>query len=222
MEKKRFKLMPEMEGTMARWYARQRGTRSQLDAYRIQAERLAGTLPAGAKVLEIAPGPGYFAVELARHDHIEVTGLDVSRTFVQIAAENAQRAGVKVDFRQGDVAGMPFAAESFDLVICQAAFKNFAEPGRALSQIYRVLRPAGLAIIEDMSREASRADIAAEVGGMRLSGFNAFMTRLALAGLRRRAYSPERFRELVAASPFRTCEIHTEGIGLEVRLTRHP
>ena len=72
-----------------------------------------------------------------------------------------------------------------------------------------------------MSREASRADIAREVSGMHLSGFNAFMTRLALAGLRRRAYSPEQFRKQVAGSPFRTCEIHTEGVGLEVRLTKH-
>jgi ubiquinone/menaquinone biosynthesis C-methylase UbiE len=214
--------MPEMEGRTARWYARQRGTKSQLDAHRSQAARVAGGLPAGARILEIAPGPGYFAIELARHAGVEVTGLDVSRTFVQIAMENAARTGVKVDFRQGDVASMPFPAEAFDLIVCQAAFKNFAEPGRALSEIWRVLRPAGRAIIEDMSRGASRAAIAHEVNRMRLSGVNAFMTRLALAGLRRRAYTPERFRELVTQSPFRTCEIRTEGIGLEICLTKKP
>jgi hypothetical protein len=38
--------------------------------------------------------------------------------------------------------------------------------------------------------------------------------------LRRRAYSPARFERLAAASPFMTCEISTEGIGLEVRLTK--
>jgi ubiquinone/menaquinone biosynthesis C-methylase UbiE len=220
--KKRRKLMPEMEGRTARWYARQRGSRSQLDGYRRQAARLAEALPAGTRVLEVAPGPGYLAIELARQPGLAVTGLDVSRTFVQIASENAERAGVKVDFRHGDVAELPFAAESFDLVVCQAAFKNFAEPARALSEIYRVLSPGGQAIIEDMNRAATRADIAAEVNGMRLGGLNAFMTRLALTGLRRRAYSAARFRKLVSQSPFRTCEIHAEGIGLQVRLTRHP
>jgi hypothetical protein len=38
--------------------------------------------------------------------------------------------------------------------------------------------------------------------------------------LKRRAYSPRRFERLAAASPFGKCEISTEGIGLEVRLTK--
>lgn len=36
-----------------------------------------------AAVLEVAPGPGYFAVELAKLGRFHVTGLDVSRTFVE-------------------------------------------------------------------------------------------------------------------------------------------
>jgi hypothetical protein len=38
--------------------------------------------------------------------------------------------------------------------------------------------------------------------------------------LRRRAYSPAQFERLAAESPFLTCEIQTEGIGLEVRLKK--
>ena len=121
---------PEMEGPVARWYARVRGSKSQLEAYRKQALQLTGGLPAGASVLEVAPGPGYLAVEMARTGRVHVTGLDISRTFVQIASENARKAGVSVDFRQGDAARMPFEAESFDLVLCQAAFKNFTLPRR--------------------------------------------------------------------------------------------
>jgi hypothetical protein len=49
---------PEMEGLVARWYARIRGTGSQIEAYRKEAERLTSTLPAGAKVLEVALGLG--------------------------------------------------------------------------------------------------------------------------------------------------------------------
>ena len=54
---------------------------------------------------------------------------------------------------------------------------------------------------------------------MELSRLNAFMTRRTLGMLRRRAYSPARFRRL-AKGGFRTCDIQTEGIGLEVRLTK--
>ncbi len=218
MEKKRSKLVPEMEGMASKWYAKQRGTQSQLDGFRAAAAKLA--LPPGTKVLEVASGPGYFAIELVRRG-AQVTGLDVSRTFVGIASEKAKQANVKVGFRHGDVAAMPFGSGTFEVIICQAAFKNFTEPGRALAEMHRVLIAGGVAIIEDLNREATKAEIAHEVAGMRLNGFNALMTRVGLSGLRRRAYTAAQFRQLAAASPFATCEISTVGIGLEVRLLKH-
>lgn len=124
-EPARRKLIPEMEGASARRYAKLRGTQAQLEGNRRQAVRLAATLPDGAAVLEVAPGPGYFAIELARLGRFHITGLDVSTTFVQLAQAAAQRAGVTVEFRQGDVAAMPFDDGQYDLVVCQAAFKNF-------------------------------------------------------------------------------------------------
>ena len=51
---------------MARWYARVRGSGSQIEAYRKQAGQLTAGLPSGARVLEVAPGPGYLAIEMAR------------------------------------------------------------------------------------------------------------------------------------------------------------
>jgi len=211
---------PEMEGPVARWYARVRGSNSQLEMYRKQALQLTGGLAAGANVLEVAPGPGYLAVEMARTGRIHVTGLDISRTFVQIASENARTAGVSVDFRQGDAAKMPFEAESFDLVLCQAAFKNFTLPRTALAEMHRVLRTGGTALIQDMSREATHADIEDEVNGMQLGWLSAFMTKATLESLRNRAYSSAKLEKLVAESPFRAGEITKAGIGLEVRLTK--
>jgi ubiquinone/menaquinone biosynthesis C-methylase UbiE len=211
--------MPKMEGVVARWYARQRGSESQLAAYRNQAAQLTDALPSGADVLEVAPGPGYLAIELARLG-FHVCGLDISRSFVEIASQNARQAAVRVDFRQGDAASLPFQAASFDLVVCQAAFKNFARPAGALDEMHRVLRGGGTAVIQDMRRDASGADIGQEVQAMGLSRPNAVMTRWALRMLRRRAYSPAQFQRLAADSAFRTCDIQTEGIGMEVRLTK--
>ena len=221
METRRWRFKgPEMEGPMARWYARIRGTKSQIEAYRKQASELTAGLPDGASVLEVAPGPGYLAIEIARLGKFEVTGLDISHTFVQIASDNARQAGVKVDFRQGDVAAMPFEAGAFDLVVCQAAFKNFALPHSALAEIHRVLRPGGAAVIQDMSHDATHQDIAGEVHSMGLGRFASFTTKATLEMLKRRAYSPGRFASLAATSPFRTAAIATEGIGLEVRLEK--
>ena len=211
---------PEMEGLVARWYARIRGTGTQVKAYRKQAAHLTESLPEGAKVLEVAFGPGYLAIEMARLGRVRVTGLDISRTFVQIAGENARKAGVDVDFHQGDAAVMPFDAETFDLIVCQAAFKNFVHPGSAMSEMHRVLRDGGTAVIQDMSSDASHADIEREVAGMGLGWFSALTTKGTLEMLKRRAYSPRHFERLSAGSPFGKCEISTEGIGLEVRLTK--
>jgi len=211
---------PEMEGPIARWYARVRGSQSQLEAYRKQASQLTAGLPQGARVLEVAPGPGYLAIEIARLGGFQVTGLDISRTFVEIAAENARQAGVAVEFRQGDVAEMPFANESFDLVVCQAAFKNFTLPRSALAEMHRVLRSGGTAVIQDMSRDATHADIDREVKGMELGRISTFTTTATLEMLRRRAYSAAQFERLAGQSPFQTCAVRTEGIGLEVRLNK--
>jgi ubiquinone/menaquinone biosynthesis C-methylase UbiE len=211
---------PEMEGAVARWYAGIRSSGKQVEEYRRQAARLTAGLPDGAHVLEVAPGPGYLAIEMARLGRFQVTGLDISRTFVAIATEKAKQAAVSADFHQGDVATMPFESGTFDFVVCQAAFKNFTQPGIALAEIHRVLRSGGTAVIEDMSSDASHADIDAEVRKMELGRVSAFMTKGTLEMLRRRAYSPARFESLVARSPFQTCEIRTEGIGLEVRLVK--
>src|SRR6476660_8679879 len=90
---------PEMEGVVARWYAGIRNSGKQVAEYRKQAARLTAGLRDGARILEVAPGPGYLAIEMARLGRFHVTGLDISRTFVEIATEKAAAAGVTADFR---------------------------------------------------------------------------------------------------------------------------
>jgi ubiquinone/menaquinone biosynthesis C-methylase UbiE len=211
--------VPEMEGRTARWYARQRGSASQLAQYRRQAAALTGHLPPGAEVLEVAPGPGYHAIEMARLGYA-VTGLDISRTMVEIATGQARRAGVSVDFRLGDATAMPFPDARFDLIVCQAAFKNFLDPVAALDEMHRVLRPGGTAVIQDLDPAASRADIAAEVDGMRIGPVAGAVTRFTLGWLRRRAHPAAEFRRLAAASAFGDCHTERHGVGLDVRLIR--
>lgn len=220
-EKPRWRVRgPEMEGPVARWYARLRGSESQVQEYRAQAARLTANLPAGAAVLEVAPGPGYLAIEMARGGRLRVTGLDISRTFVEIASGNAGKAGVAVDFRQGDVARMPFEDGSFDLVVCQAAFKNFPLPHTALAEMHRVLRDGGTTVIQDMSHDATHAAIDEEVKRMGVGRLTGLTTKATLEMLQRRSYSPAQFERLAAESPFGHREITAGGIGLEVTLVK--
>src|SRR5579863_3603802 len=89
-----------MEGLIATWYART--TRSRIEEQRALAHRIAEQVPHGSRVLEVAPGPGYLSIELAKTGKCEVAGLDISETFVTIERQNAAAAGVKVDFNHGD------------------------------------------------------------------------------------------------------------------------
>ena len=209
-----------LEGMLATWYAR---NTAKLGAdFRACAQRIAAHLPQRARVLEVAPGPGYLAIELARLGGHQITGLDISRSFVRMATAYAQQAGVDVEFRRGDAAALPFAGDSFDFVVCRAAFKNFSNPVGALTEIYRVLRPGGEALIIDMRNDATDTEIDTAVEDMHLDRLNTFLTRMTFKHmLRKRAYSIQDFQAMVAATPFHEAEIETGGlIGLDVRLKK--
>ena len=72
-----------MEGRVAHWYDGR--ARRELDEYQSLARRMAERLPARSTVLEVAPGPGYFSIELAKLGQYKITGLDISETFVKLA-----------------------------------------------------------------------------------------------------------------------------------------
>ena len=88
-----------MEGMIATWYARNTGR--DVRRFTDTARLVAGRVRPGGDVLEVAPGPGYLAIEMAKRGY-SVTALDISKTFVRIARENAARNGVSVDVRQGN------------------------------------------------------------------------------------------------------------------------
>src|SRR5262245_22722561 len=123
-----------MEGLIARWYARNTRGDARFDRW---AQELTAGLPPGARILEVAPGPGYLALAMARRGDFRVSGLDISESFVRLARENARAAGVAVDFQHGNASALPHPDASFDLVVCQAAFKNFTDPLGALDEVYR-------------------------------------------------------------------------------------
>ena len=209
-----------MEGTIARWYAKNSGRDRR--RFHDVAQMVTRRVAQGGRVLELAPGPGFCAIEVAQSGRYQVTGLDISETFVLMAKENAREAGVAVDFRHGNASEMPFADASFDFVVCSAAFKNFSDPVGALDEIHRVLAPGGHASIIDLRKDASRDDIATEVRNMRLSAINAFVTRWTFRFvLLKRAYSRAALEAIVAASRFGSGEILGDGIGFELRLLKH-
>jgi ubiquinone/menaquinone biosynthesis C-methylase UbiE len=206
-----------MEGFIAAWYARQ--TAKDLDEFKGIARRIAAHIGPGARVLEIAPGPGYLAIELVRLTGCRLVGVDISHTFVRIAGENARKEGLRIDFEQGDAADLPFPAEQFDFIVCRAAFKNFARPLAALDEMYRVLNDGGIALIIDLRKDFSPEAVNDYVRDKGMIA-GAFIRLTFNTMLKKRAYTKESMADLVARSRFKQGDIRLDPMGFEVWLRK--
>jgi ubiquinone/menaquinone biosynthesis C-methylase UbiE len=210
-----------MEGRIAAWYAR--NTARDMPEFAALAERMISVLPANRRILEVAPGPGYLAIEIARRGNYQVTGLDISHTFVEIANRNAREAEVDIEFLHGNASAMPFADNSFDLILCRAAFKNFSQPLAAMNEMHRVLKPGGRALIIDLRNDASVSDIDAYIKRSGLGWVNALIYKVTFRYLLLpRAYSRQQFLGLASSSAFAGAHIEADQIGFEVTLEKRP
>ena len=210
-----------MEGWTARWYARTR--LNEMDDFRHEAQKVAEKLGPASDLLEVAPGPGYFAIELAKLGKFHITGLDISRTFIEIASQNARAAGVDIALQWGNASAMPFPDESFDFVYCSSAFKNFSEPVGAMNEMYRVLRSGGRALVRDLRKDVSLEEIQFYIRQSGRNWFDAWLTKIAFQHmLIKRAYTMDDFERMAGQSKFRTCQIQTAPLGLEVHFTKPP
>ena len=217
MKKSRRKKDMAINGVMAKWY--DKNTRkSRLAEMNEYADVVSFNAQAGAEVLEVAPGPGYLSIELARRGFV-VTGLEISEDFVAIEKRNAKEADVRVDFLQGNASALPLADCTFDFIICSAAFKNFKEPLKAMNEMHRVLKPDGRALIIDMNNDATKEDIEAEIQKSDMKGFDRWFVKLSFKTfLKSGAYTKAGFEELIAQTPFLSHKIEKHGIGFYVWL----
>ena len=204
-------------GGMARWYNKNT-KKSRLPEMQRYAQEVSKHIETGAHVLEIAPGPGYLSIALAEMGEYYVTGMDISADFVDICKHNAAEAGVcNAEFIQGNASEMPFSDGSFDYIICSAAFKNFKEPVIALCEMFRVLKPNGTALIVDMNREATKADVDEELSRSGMKGFDKLFVGFSFRTfLKKNAYTENEFGEMIAQSGFPTYNIVKNGISLYV------
>jgi ubiquinone/menaquinone biosynthesis C-methylase UbiE len=208
-----------IEGLAAKWYAANTG--EMMKEYVDLARRISGQVAEGSTVLEVAPGPGYFCIELGKLGSYAITGVDISHTMVRIAEKKAGEAGMSVDFKQGSASKLPFPSKSFDFLLCRAAFKNFAKPVEALQEMSRVLRPGGRALIIDLKRNASPEEINRGLDEMHLSPVNRLLTKLVFRTmLIKSAYTKEELQEMLWEANFSSYEIHEDYMGFEIWMTK--
>lgn len=110
-------------------------------------ERALSGVPEGfaGKLLEVPVGTGVLTMPVYNDlPDAEITCLDYSEAMMAAAKRRAAGAGIRnVTFVRGDVGALPFADESFDVVLSLNGFHAFPDKDAAYRETYRVLKPGG-------------------------------------------------------------------------------
>lgn len=131
-------------GRTAENYARESGFREDIEPI-VQAARPRAT----DRALDAGTGAGHVALALAPHVQ-SVTGLDATPEMIEQARELAAQARLgNLDWVEGDVHDLPFEDASFEIVTCRVCAHHFADPGRFVREVRRVLAPGGRFVLAD-------------------------------------------------------------------------
>lgn len=99
----------------------------------------------GKQLLEVGCGIGTDLVRFA-HGGANVTGVDLSKTALDLAEKNAARAGVAMRLELANGEALPFEDDAFDVVYGHGVLQYTAEPEKMVAECRRVLRADGVAI----------------------------------------------------------------------------
>ena len=102
--------------------------------------------PPGGKLLDVGTGGGAVALQAPVWvgPQGQVTGSDVAVTMIRLAKQSAAEQGISgVEFCQVDGERLDFPDDCFDTVTCAFSLFQFPDMGRALAEMWRVLKPGG-------------------------------------------------------------------------------
>jgi len=111
-----------------------------------------GPIHEGEAILDIGCGAGVDSIIAARlvGPSGSVTGIDLVPEMLARASENARLAGVdNVTFQESSAEQLPFPDNSFDKVISNGVFNLVVDKVKALSEVFRVLKPGGRFLLAD-------------------------------------------------------------------------
>lgn len=140
-------------------YARWRSSRLGLLTESIEQRavlRLCGDL-SGRRVLDLGCGDGGYTLLAAKRGASAVVGLDISPEMLDVARSHADAGGTQVRWCRASVDALPFARNVFDIIIAVTALCFRGDPGTALKEAARVLRPGGSFVIGELGRYSAWA-----------------------------------------------------------------
>lgn len=107
-----------------------------------------------SEVLDVAIGTADLSIELLHQSPaVHITGIDLSDEMIRRGKQKAEkrRLADKIDFVKASALEMPYADNSFDVVMCAYGVRNFSDLERGLSEMQRVLRSGGQLLILEFS-----------------------------------------------------------------------
>jgi ubiquinone/menaquinone biosynthesis C-methylase UbiE len=108
-----------------------------------------------------------------------------------------------------------------DLLVCRAAFKNFSEPVKALSEMNRVLRPGGTGMVIDLRRNTPMSEISHYANGLDVGAINQWLIRQTFRFmLLKRAYTTQEFEQMLQQIPFGKVEMREAPLGVEIQFSK--
>lgn len=125
--------------------------------------RALGLLMPPLDVADLGCGEGYLTIEAARWAN-RVVAIDRSPDVLARGKELARRRGVKnITWKRGELQKAPIDDASMDLVLLSQALHHADEPGAALTEAHRILRPGGRVLLLDL-REHAEAWVTSTLG----------------------------------------------------------
>ena len=163
-------------------------------------------------VLELATGTGLIAKHIVRYaDHIEAT--DASQEMIEQAKQGVKSA--KLYFSVQDMFHLPYADQSFDVVIVSNALHIVPEPEKALSEIRRVLKDDGVLVAPTFTHADNAFFGKVKAFFMKLAGFplhSKWTSHEYLAFLRENGWTVQKSTVLKASFPLAYAEcVKSEG-----------
>jgi len=169
--------------------------------YELVAQDIVSRCTPFKSLLDIGTGPAWLLIRIHElRPAMRLVGVDISAAMVAKAAANVKAAGCSdaVEVREASATRLPFEDNSFDAVVSTGSLHHWKDPAGGLSEVHRVLKPGGQALIYDLVKHTPR-----DVMDAAARDFGRFrITLLWLHSFEEPFYAPQDLQALAATTPF--------------------
>lgn len=107
-----------------------------------------------SRILDVATGTADLAIESLRLNPENVIGIDISDQMLEVGLQKIKKKNLTgiISLQKADSENIPFSDNSFDAITVAFGVRNFENLNKGLSEMYRVLKPKGRAVILEFSK----------------------------------------------------------------------